>query len=274
MCFRRTDAGLESEYLFHQEVLVYVEGYSDIPFYENILYNYNCRIKAQNGKNECEKFVGFLEKDDYPYVVVLDGDYEILEDTQSQHSRVIVLERYSVESYLFEKDPIIRFARYSFKKTDSKETPISNDEFTQFLEQIEEELMELLILDVARHRSRPEIGKYLDRSGKFFNKGFKKDQIEKKLEIAKKNIKKESINEARILVKEYLKQNRFIDLLPGHFAFGLMCEFVKQKVGKAFHFDSIWLFLTAIVPDNVETPHHIRLHERLCSAVREAQKIR
>lgn len=273
MCFSRTDAGLKAEYLFYQEVVVYVEGYSDIPFYRKILYNYNCRIKAKNGKNECEKFVGFLEKDDHPYVVVLDGDYEIVEDTQSQHSRVIVLERYSVESYLFEKDPIIMFAGNLNKITDTEEMPISKDEFTQFLKQIEDELMDLLVLDLARHRSRPEIGKYLDKSEKFYDKAFRKDQIQKELEIAKENIKKESINEARILVSKYLKENRFIDLLPGHFAFGLMCGFVKHKVGKPIHSDSIWFYLTAIVPDIVKTQHHISLHESLCSAVREAQKI-
>ena len=273
MCFTRTNSGLAAEHRFFQGVLVLVEGYTDRPFYDKILRNNNCHIKAKNGKVEIKKSVVFLEKFDYPYVVVFDGDYEILEDTQSQHSRVIILERYSVESYLSEIDPIIKFAGFLAKMEDNMERPITNDELTQFLEQVEEKLMDLLVLDVARHRSRHEIGKYLDIPGKFYDKVFKDDQIKKKLGAAMAEIEEESINEARILVDKYLKQNRFIDLLPGHFAFGLICLFVKQKVGKAVNFNTIWLFLSTNVPDMVKTQHHIRLQKRLYSAVREAEEI-
>ena len=47
MSFSRTLSGLAAEYLFYQEILVYVEGHTDIPFYNAILQNYNCRVKAK-----------------------------------------------------------------------------------------------------------------------------------------------------------------------------------------------------------------------------------
>lgn len=275
MSFKRTESGAQAEYLFYPEVLVYVEGILDIPFYTTVLFECKCpyRIKAIDGKVAVMDQAELLKKNDSPYVTILDGDYEILEETHNEHSRVIVLERYSVESYLSEKDPIMKFAGYLAKIADSKETPITNDELTQFIEQIEEELMNLLVFDVARHRSRPEIGKYFDHPGKFYDKEFKNDQIKKELNKAMQDIEEESINEARSLVDKYLEHNRFIDLLPGHFAFGLICGFVKQKVGKAFPFANIWLFLTTNVPGSVKTQHHIRLQERLYSAVLEAEEM-
>lgn len=79
MSFSRTLSGLAAEHLFYSEILVYVEGHTDIPFYNEVLENYNCRIIAKKGKLECEKFALLLEQDNHPYIVVIDGDYEILE---------------------------------------------------------------------------------------------------------------------------------------------------------------------------------------------------
>jgi len=37
MSISRTPLGLEAEHLFYQETVVYVEGYTDIPFYHALL---------------------------------------------------------------------------------------------------------------------------------------------------------------------------------------------------------------------------------------------
>ena len=104
MSLARTPSGLASEYLFYKETVVYVEGYTDIPFYDTVLQNYyNYRIKAKHGKEKCKELATALVEDDLPYVVVLDGDYEILESTRSKHRRVILLHRHSLENYLLRK---------------------------------------------------------------------------------------------------------------------------------------------------------------------------
>ena len=123
MSFSRTNSGLAAEYLLYKEILVYVEGYTDIPFYDAVLQNYNCRIKAKNGKG------GMREISDGSYrrrlplwqMCILDGDYEILERTRSKHRRVILLRRYSFENYLFEEEPIERFCHDHAHLADSLE---------------------------------------------------------------------------------------------------------------------------------------------------------
>ena len=60
--FSRTPPGLAAEHLFYSEILVYVEGYTDIPFYSEVLQGYNCRIISKKGKPECKKFATLLER--------------------------------------------------------------------------------------------------------------------------------------------------------------------------------------------------------------------
>ena len=107
MEFSRSESGIENRDLFYlPKILVYVEGQTDFPFYEEVLRNYNYYLKAQGGKEEGKKLANALIRKDLPYVVVLDGDYGILDSTRSKHRRVVILHRYSFENYLFEKEPI------------------------------------------------------------------------------------------------------------------------------------------------------------------------
>lgn len=94
MSFSRTPSGLAAEYLFYKDkVLVYVEGYTDIPFYNAVLRNYNCRIRTYSEETDYDKLLEVLATDDPHYVVILDGHYEILTRRRSKHRRLILLHR-------------------------------------------------------------------------------------------------------------------------------------------------------------------------------------
>ena len=56
MEFIRSDSGIENRDLFYRpKILVYVEGYSDIPFYQEILQNYICINKTPQEKPSQKK---------------------------------------------------------------------------------------------------------------------------------------------------------------------------------------------------------------------------
>ncbi|MBC8233001.1 hypothetical protein H8E77_25945 [bacterium] len=74
--FKRTTSGKIAKYLFYDKPLIWVEGDTDIPFYEQILRNYSHRLEAADGKAECLKLAEALIEKDHPYVVILDGDYD------------------------------------------------------------------------------------------------------------------------------------------------------------------------------------------------------
>ena len=274
MSFSRTPSGLAAEYLFYPEILVYVEGHTDIPFYNAILQNYNCRVKAKNGKPACEKLATFLGQNNYPYVVILDGHYDILKRSRSQHRRIILLHRHSYENYLFEEEPIKQFCRDRVPSEDSLEEPLASDEFTEFARDIEVKFKDLLILDVAHQFSKTGQKTFFQTPDRFFRVHFQDSEIQKQHAAAVSGIHTQSIDEAKNLVEKYLTEHRFIDLLPGHFAFGIMRRLISNTVGKSIPNDEIRLYLSRVVWQLVNARDHNSLKRRLRRAVREAEQIR
>lgn len=275
MPFSRTRLGLAAEHLFHKEVLVYVEGHTDVPFYDEVLQNYNCRVKAKNGKQECEKLATLLEQGNYPYVVVLDGDYEILEHVQSRHRRIVLLHRHSSENYLLEEAPIKQFCRDRVHSEENLEDPLVSGEFTEFAEDIEVKFKDLLILDVAHQRSNTGCKTFFHNPDRFFQMNFRNDQIQKQQEAAAEDIDVESTDAAKTLIEKFLeRQRRFIDLLPGHFVFGIMRRFISNIVGKSVSNDEIRLYLSRVVWRLVNSRDHNSLKRRLRRAVRQAEQVR
>ena len=282
MSFSRTSSGLDARYLFYSEVLVYVEGHTDIHFYDEALRNSNHRIKAVGGKTECEKLAKRLEQYDRPYVVVLDGDYEILVRTRSRHRRIVLLHRHSYENYLIEEEPINQFCRNRAHLEDSLAILLSNSEFEQFLEKTEHNFKELIVLDVAHQHSGTGYDVLPDKPDRFFTSqkkvDFRDNQIQKWRTKAANQIDSQKVADARTLVEKYLEKHRFIDLLPGHFAFGILRRLIIDTINKKrrapnISNDEIQLFLSSAVWQLVKTRDHDSLKRRLRQAVREAQRM-
>ncbi len=285
MEFIRSDSGRENRDLFYfPKILVYVEGYEDIPFYEEVLQNYDYHLKAQGGREECKKLVTDLEKKDLPYVVVLDGDYKILERTRSQHRRVVWLHRYSFENYLFEEEPIKQFCRDHAHLEDSLEEPLASSEFTDFIQNIEIKFKDLIILDIAHQQTGTGYDVLPDKSDRFFKPqtrvDFLDNQIQQSYTEAANRIDSQNVGKARILVEQFSKKHRFIDLLPGHFAFGIIKRLIIDTISRRLRRtpkisnDTIRIYLSREVWRLVNTRDHNSLKRRLRSAVREAEKIR
>ncbi|MYC75857.1 DUF4435 domain-containing protein [Candidatus Poribacteria bacterium] len=278
MSLSRTPSGLAAEHLFYQEILVYVEGPTDIPSYNEVLQNYNCRIISKKGKAECEKFAALLEQGNYPYVVVLDGDYEILEHTRSPHRRIVWLHRHSCENYLLEEKPIEKFRHYRAPLEDSLERLPSS--FKEIVEDTELNFKELLVLDVAHQRAKTGYQVFPKGADQFFagpkTTDFQDSRIQERRSEATLYIDEQSIEEARTLVRGFLKNHRFIDLLPGHFAFSIIRRWINHTVNVSRRIleEDIRVFLSTEVWRSVKTRDHNSLKRRLRRAVREAEQIR
>ena len=274
MSFSRTDSGLAAEHLFRQKILVYVEGHTDRAFYEEVLQNYNCQVIPKHGREECERLATILVQDNHPYVVILDGDYEILERTRSQHRRIILLHRHSFENYLFEEEPIEQFCWDRTDLEDSLEKLPSR--FQKVVEDTELKFKELIVLDVAHQRSNTGYDVLPNKPDRFLKSGksvaFRDNQIEQYVQAAQ-CIDRQSIDDAKALVEQFLRKRRFIDLLPGHFAFGIMRRLIINTVDETVSNDEIRLYFSRIVWKLVKTPDHDSLKRRLRRGVREGQKI-
>ena len=275
MSLTQTLPEIIAECLLYPKIVVHVEGDADIPFYETVLRDYDCEITPRNGRKQCEALADALAQANYPYVVVLDGDYEILEDIQSRHSQAILLNRYSFENYLFETEPIEEFCRYRRPRANLE---VLASRFQEVVENVELKFKELVVLDVAHRRSDTGYKVLPDRPEQFFETrgkvDFRDDEIQKWCTEATQRINEQSIEDARTLVDEFLKEHRLIDLLPGHFAFGIMRRLIIKTVNRKIASDDIKVPLSTSVWYLVKTRDHERLKEQLHGAVQEAQEIR
>ena len=278
MSFSRTPSGLAAQYLFYKDqVLVYVEGHTDIPFYKIVLENYNCRIQTYSEEEDYDKLLEVLATDDPHYVVILDGHYEILTRRRSKHRRLVLLHRHSCENYLLEEKPVeqFRYSRAPLRDTLEK-LPSS---FSEILEDTEFNFKELLILDVAHQRTKTGCKVLPKRAEQFFvgsTADFEDDRIQERCSEATLCIDEQSVEEARTLVQEFLRNHRFIDLLPGHFAFSIIRRWINHTVNVRQRIleEDIRVSLSTEVWRLVNTRDHNSLKRRLRRAVREAEQIR
>ena len=278
MSLSRTRSGLSAEYLFYKDqVLVYVEGHTDIPFYKIVLKNYNCRIRTYSEETDYYKLLEVLVTDDPHYVVILDGHYEILTRRRSKHRRLVLLHRHSCENYLFEEEPIeqFRYSRAPLRDTLEK-LPSS---FNEILEDTELKFKELLILDVAHQLTKTGCKVLPKGAEQFFVEStadFEDSRIQERCSKATLCIDEQSIEEARTLVREFLKNHRFIDLLPGHFAFSIIRRWITHTINVRQRIleEDIRVYLSTEVWRLVKTRDHNSLKRRLRKAVREAEQIR
>ena len=278
MSFVRTPSGLVAEHLFYPEILVYVEGHTDIPFYNTVLQNYNCRIRTYREEKGSNKLTEELIKKDLPYVVIVDGHYEMLKRTRSQHRRIVQLHRHSYENYLFEEKPIEQFCRDRACLTDSLEDALSSSKFKEVLGQIEHNFKELIVLDVAHQNAETGYDALPDKPYRFFKSqtglNFLNSQIQQwRAEVAN-YIDSQSTDDARTLVEHFLKRHRFVDLLPGHFAFDIIWRLIYDTLRRSIKKEEIRLYLSRVVWELVNTHDHKSLKRRLRSAVREVQQMR
>lgn len=151
MAFTRTPGGLAEKWRFHQVPTIWVEGPTDIFFYEPICDSLCCRLEAFHGAENAEALIKGLVDTDYPYLVILDGDYRILKPVRSQHRCVIVLARYSFENFLWEREAVNRACLRHAQCGDKKD--IVTTEMERVAEHLSKELLYAVALDVAARRS-------------------------------------------------------------------------------------------------------------------------
>ncbi len=90
------------------------------------------------------------------------------------------------------------------------------------------------------------------------------------------HIDEQSIDNARSLVEKFLNEHRFIDLLPGHFAFSIIKCWINRtaNIRQRILEEDLRVYLSTEVWRSVNTPDHNSLKRRLRNAVREAERIR
>lgn len=290
----RTELGKINKYLFHQEPVVWVEVGDDIPFYKHGFTNDPCVFLPAGGKNESIKLAEAIKKHALPYIVILDGDYEILTKKKSSHRWVVILDRHSIENYLFDRD-LAQLICYDYASLKTKNKPytsiesnivmekIGND-FDKLLSYIESKLYDLVILDVANCMKQTGCDVLPDKIDVLCESGhnivFLTSQIAKYYGMGNIKVSQQDIDNAKSLTSDFCKYKRFVDIVPGHLVYGILRRFIKNTVksntGKTVSIDDegVMLLLASKVWLVVKNRDHESLKRKLRKALREVRKVR
>lgn len=221
--FNRTTSGMINKYLFYPEPILWVEGDDDFPFYEPLRNKFNCQIFGAGGKPVCRKLAEAVIDHDYPYVVIMDGDLEILENDSNPHTRVLQLKKYAIENYLFEQ----RIIQNVSSKYIGNEEKL--DEIRGFFESVEADiqacLYDLVVLDVANYKENTGIDFFPDSADGFINMKSVRclpERINPICDSTRAKIRMDAIEQAKQLVDKYVLGRRLSDLVRGHFLFGIL----------------------------------------------------
>jgi len=232
MGFVRTVSGLIAEHKFRKGILIYFEGITDFPFYEKITRKIPCKFKPAGGKEQCLKLARELKTNDYPYIVIMDGDYEILSgNIKSGHKRIIYLRRYAYENYLFELFPLQKVASSlaCIDISDELET-----EYLKVLKKVTDKLKTLVFLDIVNFKDKadnsfPSAEELFTRHKNRID--FKSSRIEKLIKECNKQAVG-NIEESKTLFEIFLREKRLVDLMHGKFILGLIKKLICTVVSR------------------------------------------
>ncbi len=279
--FNRTETGLINKYLFYPEPIIWVEGSDDFPFYMPILERLECRIESAGGKPECRKLADALVEKDYPFVVILDGDYDILENKTSPHQRVLILDKYAIENYLFERR-LVQSVCSKYLGTEERGAEIG-ELFDQLESDIRNNLYDLVILDILNYRMGTGREIFPDHADSVINIRTAHcipERIQSIYTAIMKDFQSDAITNLRDIVDAFLTGRRFSDLVRGHFIFGIVRHFVigcvKKMKGQKPNLDndSLLIMLSLEIWNIIPSDSHTRLIEDLTQAVESARELR
>lgn len=279
--FTRTTQGKIALYRFFDEPLVWLEGGTDYPMFEPLLRPMNCKLRFAGGKRECLKLAQAMIDDDLPYVVVVDGDYEILRRQRSYHRRALLLRRYSIENYCAEPVLIgVVCQRYSEGRVADGD---AGERFEELLGQLERELRAMVVLDIALS------GKHGGDEGGVLPKSivsvlatkvpmaFDRAKVREIVTRGRRNCRhRASRRKANALLDGYMAKRRFVDILRGHWVFEMIRWFVVgelRRVEMKMHIDNRGLraLLGSEMWREGESQDHRSVRRGLQRAVREVK---
>jgi hypothetical protein len=234
MTFTRTPGGLAEKWRFHQVPTIWVEGPTDIFFYEPITENIPCRMEAFHGAKNAGALVQALLDHNYPYLVILDGDYEILKPSKSPHRCVLILARYSFENYLWEHEPVNRACLRHSRCGDNKD--LVGAEMERVANHIKQELLYAVALDIAARRSPSPPAVLPGRIEQLLRHNASPDidpaKIVALVGAVELQLDSKAIKKAQSDVTRFLRKRCITHLLKGHLILGILRRVFLRAASK------------------------------------------
>ena len=226
------------------DILVYVEGDDDVPFWQAVfseLHNDTVAVEGVGGSPEADKYVRRITEDNARIVVARDADYLRVEDKLVAHDRVIYSYGYSLENSLYVPKIIERIAHICHRKIAPQEGSVS-----EWLEHLCSSLRPVVAYDVASDISGAGIACLGSNCEPFMRSRHSPlvdpAKVADRLKELGSKIPKKRLNEAEDAINNAGGYNSTI--LRGHLLASAVLRFVARHAARNVAYET--LYVTAI----------------------------
>ena len=277
--FSRTATGQVNQYLFQRIPIVWVEGVDDVPQVQQMLIGIKCKVKSAGGRANCEVLIDSLKADDSPYVVLVDGDYEILISTRSRHRRGLTLLRHSMENYFCEVEIIEHVCRLLGGEA-HKEVSLRRL-FGRVVPRFERGMTGLVESDVAawvKNCRRSFFPKNADAILAKEQPIVENSMVKRFLDRVPAELKPSDLSEARKLIGEFAEGREKLHIVRGHIVFGFVRKLIRchlKNCGRRRTLDdqSLRAILAVATWDRPAIDDHRSIRRRIRRATRQAASL-
>lgn len=259
--YHSEDANNIKHLFYRADVMVYVEGKDDVPFWEFIfdcLAEYKVKVEEVGGSKALEKYINDLELGKLQCIIACDSDFEIIKGRTS-NSNIIRTFGYSIENSIICPSTILKVIR-SVGKISSKNTPAQ--ELSTWLNCFTQIMNNLVIYDIHNELNGLGISVVGDNCSRFFKSQKSYEVCEAKVNNFIANIGfsvcQNEMENIKNLIGEIPRD--LSDFIRGHFLFSAVSKFIsvsiKQINSKAsISNDALFGLLTLAFEKNFNTEH-------------------
>ncbi len=214
------------------DVMVYVEGRDDVPFWEEVfrtICTLDVGVESVGGSPELDKLVDGVVSGDLQAFIARDSDYSSLDGSQFNHSRVLYTYGHSIENSLISKNSILACIR-SIGRLSIRD--VSEKDCETWLANFHKTIEDILSLDICLHRQNASKGVLSANCEKFMVKKGSPELSGSKIEAVKQTENFVSFSrEISSLKTTLIGQSRTLaDFLRGHFLFSVVLRYVNSSI--------------------------------------------
>lgn len=233
------------------DLIVYVEGSDDIPFWEflfELFVDYSVEINDVGGLPEIEKYISKVEAGEINAVVACDADFSY-SGNFSEHSNVLRSYGYSIENSLICDNTIKKVIR-SIGRIPRKK--LEGIKVSDWLNRVESCTKKLVIHDIANHKLNTGQSVAGNNCSKFMKSKKSSEICVNKIETHLARINLNIPNDLKLKIENSIVESdrTEIDFLRGHFLFSASLKFIISKIkefGKKVSISNDSLFSALII---------------------------
>lgn len=262
--FSHSEEADDVMHLFYgADIMVYVEGQDDIPFWEFMFtkfVDFSVEVQDVGDCKALEPYMNRIKNDKIKAIVACDLDLTIFTGQKYVHNNIIRTPKYSIENTMINEDSLVKAIKTAGKL---QQKLIDRDEITNWKSDFLSKTEELVLLETFSAINNSGISVVGDNASRFMESRNSCILCDKKISSRIKESKGKLIGYDKETMKKLFNSNKanVSDFIKGHFLFSAVNSFCnyyikskgsKKSISNDYLFSSLILTLDSTFNENHE----------------------